>query len=169
MILGAATLVAAFGVSGCGNTGQPPATPPPVAVTTSTPLAPPPAAPLPPPETLTDVLYRLADLNVPGAQKLGLVEFAGPDDAAAMDKFGQALSDGGFAPLTFEARDLAWSQAAAGTMVATVVVRGAKPRPGGDFSYPMEFVRTGSTWQLSRHTVDLLLQLGSQTTPTPTG
>lgn len=61
-------------------------------------------APLPPPNALTDVLARMADANIPGADKLDLVENATPADGAAMDKFATALRDGGYAPATFGRR-----------------------------------------------------------------
>ena len=47
------------------------------------------SSPLPPPEALTDVLARLSDPTVAGADKIDLVELATADDAAALDKFGQ--------------------------------------------------------------------------------
>lgn len=166
--LAAATLVAALGLVGCGNEGQPAATGTltTISTTTTTPPPPPPPAPLPTPEALTDVLYRLADVNVAGAQKVALVERATVNDAAALDTFSQALRDGGYVPLTFEARDLAWSQVEPGNVVATVVVKGPTPRPGGDFSFPMEFSPANGSWQMTRHTADLLLQIG---VPAPPG
>ncbi len=82
----------------------------------------PPTAPLPAPEALTGVLDRLADVSVPGADKVVLVEQGTADDAAALDKFGRALADNGFTPLTFEATDLAWSQTEPANVVATVKV-----------------------------------------------
>ena len=49
---------------------------------------------------------RLADPNIPGTDKVGLVQYGTPADAAALDRFGKALHDSGYAPLTFEATDL---------------------------------------------------------------
>jgi hypothetical protein len=137
--------------------------------------APPPAHPLPAPEALTGVLYRLADLNVPGAEKVGLVEQATPDDAEALDKFGRALADNGFTPLTFEATDLAWSESDTGNVVATIHVTAGDGDAPGQFTFPMEFTPKGPDWQLTRHTADMLLEMGApadqpadQPTPTPT-
>ena len=123
-------------------------------------------APLPPPTALTDVLYRLADPSVPGADKVGLVQYATADDATALDGFGRALKDGGFTPLTFQATDLGWSDADPGNVVATINVSTANPDTGG-FTFPMEFNPTRNTWQLTRQTADLLLQLGASQSSTP--
>ena len=114
------------------------------------------------------MLYRLADPAVPGADKVGLVEHATAGDAAALDRFGRALQDGGFTPLTFEARDVAWAQATPGDVVATIVVKAPNRQSGGDFTFPMEFAPVHGTWQLTRQTADLLLELGEATSPTPT-
>ena len=61
--------------------------------------------------------------------------------------------------MTFEARDLAWSQSDPGNVVATVIVRTANPQ-SGEFTYPMEFAPAAGSWQLTRKTADLLLQFG---------
>jgi hypothetical protein len=122
---------------------------------------------LPPPTALTDVMARLADPNMPGAQKVGLVEYATADDAAALDRFGRALRDGGFMPLSFEATDLTWSQSHQGNVVANVIIKTAN-RQAGDFMFPMEFSPTHGSWQLTRQTAEMLLQLGQETTATPT-
>ena len=144
--------------------------PPPAATTpSSAPVAaPPPAAPLPPPSALTDVLFRLADPAVPGADKVGLVEHATAGDAAALDRFGRALQDGGFTPLTFEARDVTWAPVTPGNVVSTVVVKAPNRQSGGDFTFPMEFTPVRGSWQLTRQTADLLLELGGAPSPTPT-
>jgi hypothetical protein len=170
----AATIVAALGLSGCGNSNDSTAassSSSPVTTLSTTVAAPPQAAPLPPPQVLTDLLYKLADPAVPGTEKLGLVEGATPDEAAQLDKFARALQDGGFTPLTFEATDLAWSDTVSGNVVATVNVSTPNPAAGG-FSFPMEFKPTRSLpagWQLSRQTADMLLTLGdTQSSPTPT-
>lgn len=165
VVLSAVTiLVAAFGLGGCSD--EPPAAP---ASTSSSPapappVAPPPAAPLPTPEALTDVLNRLADVNVPGEQKLGLVAQSGPADAAALDRFGKALADNGFLPLSFQARDLAWSRGGRGDVMANVVVTTPNPQ-AGQFSFPMEFTPQGQGWQLTRGTADLLLDFGAAQSP----
>ncbi len=110
-------------------------------------------------------MYKLADPDVPGADKVGLVEYATADDAAALDRFGRALRDGGFTPLTIEARDLTWAQSHPGNVAATIVITSANRPSGSDFTYPMEFTPLRNTWQLTRQTTDLLLQLGA-TPPT---
>jgi hypothetical protein len=160
-------LVAAFGLCGCGS-DKPPA-PAPTAATAATsapaaPAVPPVPAPLPPPSALTDVLYRLADPAVPGTEKLGLIEDAGPGDAAALDRFGKALADNGYHPMTFDAADLTW--AAAGDVVATVIARTPPGRTGGDFTFPMEFARTlDGGWQLTRDSADTLLEVDAGQSP----
>jgi len=121
---------------------------------------------VPAPEALTDVLYRLADPAVPGVEKLNLVEGATPDNAAALDKFANALLSGGYAPMTFEARDIAWSDRDPADVVATVNV--STPRRGTPgFSFPMEFKPYQNGWQLSHQTADMLLGFGSPQTATP--
>ena len=166
-VLSAVTIVAALGLSGCSNETHPAATSTPPVTTLSTATASPPApAPMPPPTALTDVLYRLADTSVPGADKVGLVEHGTAADAEALDKFGRALADSGFMPLTFEATDLAWSQSDPGNVLATITAKAANRPSGGDFTFPMEFTPVRNTWQLTRQTADLLLQLGQ--TPTAT-
>ena len=76
---------------------------------------------------------------MPGADKVGLVEHATAGDAAALDRFGRALQDGGFMPLTFEATDVAWAQATPGNVVATIVVKAAEPASRRRLHLPMEF------------------------------
>lgn len=163
-------LVAAFGLSyglsGCGS-DKPPAPAPSSAVSSvpAAPAFPPPPAPLPPPSALTDVLYRLADPAVPGEQKLTLIADAGPGDAAALDRFGKALADNGYHPMTFDAADLAWA-GAADDVVATVIARTPPGRTGGDFTFPMEFARTpDGGWQLTRESADMLLQVDAAQNP----
>jgi hypothetical protein len=124
---------------------------------------------LPSPTALTDVMGRLADPNTPGTDKVALVQYATPADAAALDRFAKALNDSGYAPLTFEAADLMWAQDQQGNVIANVTMK-----PGGpaatdkNSSFPMEFSPQQDTWQLTRKTADLLLQLGQQPTATPT-
>jgi hypothetical protein len=165
IVLSAVAIAAALGLCGCGGDdepGQPAAVeaapPPPAAPAT---------APLPPPTALTDVLVRLADPNVSGADKVPLVQYATAGDAAALDRFGRAMLDGGFLPVTFEATDLTWSQDHRGNVIANIVVKTAN-RHAGDFRFPMEFSPIRGSWQLTRQTADMLLQLGQDPTATPT-
>lgn len=160
-VLSAATIVAALGLCGCSSGEHPAKTSHPTTSALTTAPEAPPAAPLPAPEALTGVLDRLADVSVPGADKVVLVEQGTADDAAALDKFGRALADNGFTPLTFEANDLAWSQTEPGNVVATVKVTAGGEKSARDFSFPMEFTPHGDGWQLTRHTADLLLVMGA--------
>ncbi len=160
-VLSAATIVAALGLCGCSGNDHPARTTHHKTSAVSTTPEAPPAAPLPAPEALTGVLDRLADVNVAGADKVGLVEQGTADDAAALDKFAHALADNGFAPLTFEASDLAWSQSDPNIVVANVKVTAGGDNSARDFSFPMEFTPHADGWQLTRHTADLLLVMGS--------
>jgi hypothetical protein len=166
-VLSAATLVAALGLTGCGTDNRP--GPPPATQTIATFGSRAPTAtsapPLPPPSALTDVLYRLTDTAVTGADKLGLVQYATPGDANAMDSFGRALKDGGYTPLKVEAADLVWSDAHPGDVVATVNISSANQN-ASTFTFPMEFDPIRNTWQLTRQTADRLLQLGQPQTST---
>ena len=112
------------------------------------------------------MVSRLSDPALPGDQKVALIEDGTADEAARLDRFGITLRDNGSIPLTFEARDLAWSQSDPGNVVATVVVRTANPQDG-EFTYPMEFAPAGDSWQLTRQTADLLLELGSGESAVP--
>lgn len=160
--LSAATVVAALGLSGCSTHDEPKSAQSPIEES-STALAPPPAnsAALPSPDALTDVLYRLADPAVKGIDKLQLVEAATPDDAQTIDKFATALRDGGFTPLTFTADEIRWSDRRAKDALATINVTTSNPANPGGFTFPMEFRPTGSGWQLSRETADMLLAFGN--------
>ena len=51
-------------------------------------------------------MNRIADPAVPGADKTALIESATPGDAAAMDKFGQALRQNGYTPLEVRGRGI---------------------------------------------------------------
>jgi hypothetical protein len=161
----AVVLSGVIGLVGCGSDTSPASSPsPPGADAPAAPPAPA-SSPLPPPTALTDVLYRLADPAVPGADKVGVVEYATADDAAALDRFGRALADGGALPLTIEATDLRWSESAPGSVVAAVTVTTANQR-AGKFTFPMEFTPVRDGWQLNRKTADLLLELGQAPPPT---
>ncbi|BBY42223.1 hypothetical protein [Mycolicibacterium celeriflavum] len=170
--LSAVAIATALGLCACGAEepgSQPAPVVPPATESSPVPAAQPPStiAPLPPPNALTDVLARMADANIPGADKLDLVENATPADGAAMDKFATALRDGGYAPATFEAKDLAWADGANGVVLATVTAKAADPQ-AGDFTFPMEFRFADNHWQLTRGTADALLPLGENPAPTPT-
>jgi hypothetical protein len=111
-------------------------------------------------------MNRIADANIPGAEKAELIEAGTPADAAAMDKFGQALTQNGYAPATFEARDLRWVQDPPGAVSALISLRTDNPQ-AGDFSFPMEFVFVDDSWQLTRRTADELLQPAESSPQTP--
>jgi hypothetical protein len=162
--------VVALGVSGCLHSQSPSAPPAAPSTITATPtsVAAPNTAPLPPPEALTEVLYRLADPALPGLAKLHLVEGSGPDDAPVFDKFANALLNGGFAPPTFNASDIAWSDRDPADVTATVNVTGPDPAVTG-FTFPMEFKPHEGGWQLSQQTAATLLAFGtSHPSPSPT-
>jgi len=172
LIRSAATIVAAFGLGACSHQEHPAAAP---SVETSAaptvgmpaPNSPAPGAPpLPPDSALIDVMSRLSDPALPGDQKVALIEDGTADEAAGLDRFGIALRDNGSLPLTFEARDLAWSQSEPGNVIATVLVRTANPQDG-EFVYPMEFAPADGPWQLTRQSADLLLQLSRESEAPP--
>jgi hypothetical protein len=162
--LGTATIVAVLGLSGCSA----PSSPPPLASASLTGALAQLATPTPPPEVLADVLYRLADPQVRGTDKLTLVEGATADSAAVLDRFATALFDGGYAPVTFDVRDIAWSERDPANVVATIAA--TTPNPGvAGFSFPLEFKRYQGGWQLSQRTADMLLAFGTERAgPVPT-
>ena len=170
--LSAVTSVAALLLSGCAaEPGTVPdvASPAPGSTTTSAMPFQPPGAALPAPEALTEVLGKLADPSIPGAQKVPLVQFATAEDAAALDRFAKATVDAGLAPLSFQAVDLTWADGTgagagnAGDVVATVTVAPANPIPGAaPFTFPMQFTPHDGEWQLTRDTADQLLELQAQ-------
>ena len=161
-ILSAATIVAALSLSGCSEHAESKSTQRPFEQS-STALAPPEATAtaLPSPDALTDVLYRLADPAVKGADKLQLVEATTPDDAATIDTFAAALRDGGFTPLTFTATEIRWSDRRPEDALASVNVTTSNPANPGGFTFPMEFHQDRGGWQLSRETADMLLAFGN--------
>jgi hypothetical protein len=113
------------------------------------------------------VLGRLADPNIPGINKVNLVEGATPESAATLDKFTNALRDNGYLPMTFAANDVAWSDKNPANVKATIVVHTAQAN-NANFTFPMEFTPFQGGWQLSRKTAEMLLALGkSSTTSTP--
>ncbi|MCB1291858.1 MAG: hypothetical protein H6521_16590 [Mycolicibacterium sp.] len=165
---GAVTAVAAFGVSGCAaDRAAPP--PAPAEVVAQPPAGPPPAdsGPLPAPEALADVLYRLADPNIPGNEKLPLVQDATGPDAAALDTFATALRDNGFSPMTITASDIAWSPEQPGDVLATVEFAAADTDDPEGFSFPMGFRRTDAGWQLTRDTAEELFAIGGPSAGAP--
>ncbi|GAC1396311.1 MAG: hypothetical protein NVSMB60_04630 [Mycobacterium sp.] len=131
--------------------------------------APPPdtGAPLPPTTALTDLLNRLADPNVPGSDKIGLIQYGTPADGGALDRFAKALHDSGYAPLTFTAGDLMWAQDQQGNIIANVTIKANGPQASKDMKFPMEFSPQQDSWQLTRKTADMLLQIGNKPSAQP--
>ena len=161
-VLSAATTVAALSLSACSEHAEPKSTQTAFDQSSST-LAPPEptAAALPTPEALTDVLYRLTDPAVKGADKLQFVESTTSDDAATIDKFSAALRDGGFTPLTFTANEIRWSDREPNNALASVNVATPNPANPSGFTFPMEFHQGKDGWQLSRETANMLLAFGN--------
>jgi hypothetical protein len=166
-VVAAAFIVCLPGLAACGGNIQPAAPESQSPTATPSAAAPAPAAPLPPPEALTDVLYKLADTAVPGAQKINLIQGATADNAAQIDKFGKALVDNQYTPLGFTAENIAWSDADPGNVTADVNVHSENPALGGGFTFPMEFRPFQGGWQLSRATADILLTLGQNPAAAP--
>ncbi|MCV7195733.1 hypothetical protein [Mycobacterium angelicum] len=164
----AAIVTAALSLAGCSQNDHKtsPAAEPSVPSATSSVVPARPTGPLPAPEALTDVLSRLADPGVPGANKLNLVEGSTPETAAALDRFTTAARDGGYLPMTFAANNLAWSDRNPSDVVATVVVTTAQPN-NRQFTFPMEFTPAQGGWQLSRRTAEMLLALQNSRNSTP--
>lgn len=149
-------MVAAFWLAGCADEQKPTASTAsstPAAVGASTVQA-----ALPAPETLAGVMSTLADISVPGEQKVGAVQYATPEDETALTKFAQALKDSGFDPVTVTAADLAWSTTP-GNVTADITIAAGNPavKP---FTYPMEFSPLRDAWQLTQKSADQLLPLG---------
>ena len=169
-VLGAATIVAALGLSGCGggSSSAPSPTPFPLSKPPTVPAPPPETgAPLPAPTTLTDLMNRLADPSVPGADKIGLIQYGTPADGDALDRFAKALHDSGYAPLTFTAGDLMWAQDQPGNIIGSVTIKANGPQAAKDLKFPMEFSRQQDSWQLTRKTADMLLQIGNKPSGQP--
>ncbi|UQX09386.1 hypothetical protein [Candidatus Mycobacterium methanotrophicum] len=158
-VLRTAMIMGTVGLSGCSgdeHRASPDTVPPPALTSTAVAQV----APLPRPDALADVLYRLADPSVPGSQKLSLVQGAGPDNAAVLDQFAMALLGGGFAPTTFDVRDVAWSDRDPADVMANVNI--SSPNRGvPTFSFPMEFTPYQGGWQLSARTAYVLLAFGT--------
>ena len=166
--LSATISVLVLGLSGCGEEPVPPMPEPsPFSAAVSGPPETP-QAPLPAPEVLTAVLQKLADPSIPGAEKVALVQQSTPEDGAALERFAKATVDGGLAPLTFGAADLAWSSTDYGDVIATVTAASSNPAPQAPpFTFPMQFTLHEGAWQLTRDTADQLLELGPQPPPEP--
>jgi hypothetical protein len=168
--LSAATAVAAFGLAACTHSEpkvlQSPSSAAPAPTSSPLIVTAPPTAPLPVPEALVEVLNRLVDPNVPGINKVTLVEGATPESAATLDKFINALRDNGYLPMSFVANNIAWSDKNPANVVATVGVNTAKG-PNGAFTFPMEFAPFQGGWQLSRKTAEVLLALGNSPASPP--
>ncbi|ORX01690.1 hypothetical protein AWC27_00115 [Mycobacterium szulgai] len=163
-----AIVTAVLSLVGCSQNDhkKSPAAEPSVPPATSSVVPARPTGPLPAPEALTDVLSRLADPGVPGANKLNLVEGSTPETAAALDRFTTAARDGGYLPMTFAANNLAWSDRNPSDVMATVVVTTAQPN-NRQFTFPMEFTPAQGGWQLSRRTAEMLLALQNSRNSTP--
>lgn len=163
--LSAAATVAALGLSGCApseSRTSPSSTLP----EASSSVAPHPAAALPSPDALTDVLNRLADPNVPGIDKVNLIEGATPESATTLDGSINALRDNGYLPMSFVANNIAWSDKNPSDAAATVSVNTARGNNGA-FTFPMEFAPSQGGWQLSRRTAEMLLALKNSPAPAP--
>ncbi len=158
-----------LGLPGCSKheDGAAPATVPPSPSASVSVAATPQVAPLPAPDALAGVLYRLADVAVPGPQKLNLVEGATPESAAVFDQFANALINGGYTPVKFDVRDVKWSDRDPADVVANVDVSASVPR-GPRFAFPMEFKPYLGNWQLSARTADVLLAFRTDTARPPT-
>ncbi|TDZ42687.1 hypothetical protein [Mycobacteroides franklinii] len=120
--------------------------------------------PLPDPAVLNDVLNRLADPNLPGAEKVTAVQGATPEQ---LDKFTKAIGDAGFSPLSFTVKDPKWSTETPGDVEAVVTINSPSPKMGG-FAVPMSFSPESEGWKLSKRTSDLLLKTGTSLAGTGT-
>ena len=167
--LSIAAIAAVLGLPGCSNdkdNASPETAGPSTSASPSAPAAPQ-VAPLPAPDALTGVLYRLADVAVPGPQKLKLVEGATPESAAVFDQFANALINGGYTPVKFDVRDVKWSDRDPAGVVANIDISSSNAH-GPRFAFPMEFKPYQGSWQLSARTADVLLAFRADTTEPPT-
>ncbi|MCV7314028.1 hypothetical protein H7J77_00480 [Mycolicibacillus parakoreensis] len=164
---GSAVLAAALILPGCAPEATAPPTSSPSVPVSSTAPAPPVDPGLPDPGALTDVLYRLADPGLPGAEKLPLVQGASDGDAETLDRFAAAMHDNGYRPATFTAADLGWADGGPpDDVLATITV--SKDGDEGGFSLPMEFVRDHDQWQLSQDTFTMLMDVQAPAPESPT-
>jgi hypothetical protein len=173
VILSAVAIAAALGLGGCNADSEEKQAEAPVETQQPMPTAPEPEGadpavpPLPSPGALADVMNRISDANIPGADKTALIESASAHDAESMDRFGKALAEGGYARVTWEARDLRWATGTPGNVLAVLTLESVDPQ-AGDFTSPMEFNSVDNSWQLTRRTADALLQPGEAAPPVPT-
>ena len=166
---------AAMLLSGCAGSGDtrsaPSVTSPAASSAPARPAQAPPSqsdpGPPPAPQALTDVMYRLADPAVPGADKLPLLQDSAPTDAVTLDQFAAGLRDGGFSPVAFTATDVHWAGDEPGNALATVTVTTTNPTNPGPFSFPMEFHTGPAGWQLTRETAEMVLAFGNARTALP--
>jgi hypothetical protein len=168
-VLSTAAIAAVLGLPGCSKDedGASPQTAAPSTSASLSAAALPQAAPLPAPDALAAVLYRLADVAVPGPQKLNLVEGATPESAAVFDQFANALINGGYTPVKFDVRDVNWSDRDPSDVMAHVDITSSNSH-GPRFAFPMEFKPYQGGWQLSARTADVLLAFRTDTTEPPT-
>ncbi|CPW54119.1 Putative lipoprotein LppK precursor [Mycobacteroides abscessus] len=158
---------AVFALSACGSSSDkasPTSSSAPQSTASSAAAAAAPDHPLPDPAALTDVLNRLADPNLPGAEKVTAVQGATPEQ---LDKFTKAIGDAGFSPLSFTVKDPKWSTETPGDVEAVVTINSPSPKMGG-FAVPMSFSPEGEGWKLSKRTSDLLLKTGTSLAGTGT-
>lgn len=158
----AIAIVATLGSSGCSSQTPEPAGEP--ASTTSQRAAPRPAE-LPAPRVLAGVLERLGDPAIPGTEKLNVVEGTTAADAAALDRFANALRDNGYTPPILTVTDVVWSESHPTNADATVTVN--KPGTDAGLTIPMEFAPYQGGWQLSEESFDMLLNLGKTSSRPP--
>ncbi|EUA47532.1 putative lipoprotein lppK [Mycobacteroides abscessus 21] len=158
---------AVFALSACSSSSDkasPTSSSAPQSTASSAAAAAAPDHPLPDPAALTDVLNRLADPNLPGAEKVTAVQGATPEQ---LDKFTKAIGDAGFSPLSFTVKDPKWSTETPGDVEAVVTINSPSPKMGG-FAVPMSFSPEGEGWKLSKRTSDLLLKTGTSLAGTGT-
>ncbi|WP_100492661.1 hypothetical protein [Mycobacteroides abscessus] len=158
---------AVFALSACSSSSDkasPTSSSAPQSTASSAAAAAAPDHPLPDPAGLTDVLNRLADPNLPGAEKVTAVQGATPEQ---LDKFTKAIGDAGFSPLSFTVKDPKWSTETPGDVEAVVTINSPSPKMGG-FAVPMSFSPEGEGWKLSKRTSDLLLKTGTSLAGTGT-
>lgn len=118
---------AVFALSACSSSSDkasPTSSSAPQSTASSAAAAAAPDHPLPDPAALTDVLNRLADPNLPGAEKVTAVQGATPEQ---LDKFTKAIGDAGFSPLSFTVKDPKWSTETPGDVEAVVTINSPSP------------------------------------------